>query len=53
MMLVVSKLYDVNDGLINKFGAVLGMRIGEGNRSARRKSILSTINKTQLRRLFV
>jgi hypothetical protein len=34
VLLIVSKLHNVNDGLINECGAVCGMRIGKRNRSA-------------------
>jgi hypothetical protein len=37
MTLSVSGLYDVDDRIINEYGAVSGIRIGKGNRSTQRK----------------
>jgi hypothetical protein len=35
--MTVSRLYNLDDRMINEYGAVDGMRIGRGNRSTRRK----------------
>jgi hypothetical protein len=39
----ISKLYSVDDKIINECGAVDGMRIGRGNRSSRRKSAIAPL----------
>jgi hypothetical protein len=37
MMLFVSRLYSIDNSIINEYGAVGGMRIGKGNRNTQRK----------------
>jgi hypothetical protein len=36
-MLSVSQLYTIDDGMINEYGAIDGMRTGRGNQTTPRK----------------
>jgi hypothetical protein len=46
--LPVSILYSVDDGMMNKYGAVCGMRIDRENRSARRKPTPVPLSEPQM-----